>query len=144
MQFSFLAMSSLFKLIIIVINTIINLFSVTIAQFYDRYTKKCPYLFRRKPQLIATSFQLAPGLPKPDNFIQWISHYPECKIYFALNIDIGFSNTPFLRCAWSMHVHSYANKYVSLCTDRDCWIVTYPADNFKRPLNNFRTCWSVL
>ena len=33
---------------------------------------------------------LAPVVQRPDNFICWIRHYPESKIYFMLNVVQGF------------------------------------------------------
>ena len=53
-----------------------------------------------------------------------IIHFPECKIHFALNIEKGFRTYVYLDVL-RIHNDSYASKYLNICTDKNCRILTW-------------------
>ena len=66
-------------------------------------------------------------------------YYSGSKLYFTLNVvRPRFSYTPKLTVVrvW-IFACTRGNTYKSVCTDWNCWIVTYPLNKVIRPLNNW-------
>lgn len=73
-------------------------------------TKMKPVAFEKAGDLNSWVVQ------RPDNSIQWISDYPEYKIFSSLNVGRGCRTRPYL----NVLTHRYVGNYTEIVADCDC------------------------